>query len=278
MRIAYIDHHLRQYHSKVFTQAFRDLIPDLELVAYESDPSEGEDWCQEFGVQRAESVAEALEAADGVVVMAPDNIEAHPALLEQVLPAGLPTVVDKLLAPSIAEGNRLLDLAQQHNTPMVAASGLSHAEEFDAVDLDPTAVEAAWVRGYGKWDHYGIHSVAVLLRMVGTQVRRVRNIGREGAALVAVDLGERWGSLDCRVGAERQWSGGFKAVGAEEYTKVDVVNPGGFYTNMVSWFTDFLRGEAPAHDRADLMAPVAIIEGAQLSAAQDGAWVDLDLA
>ena len=92
----------------------------------------GEDWCEKNAVRRAKTPEEAVEGADGVLVLAPDNIEAHPALAERVLPAGKPTFFDKLLAPTAAKAEGIVAAARRHNAPIFSASSLRYAVELEA--------------------------------------------------------------------------------------------------------------------------------------------------
>lgn len=182
MKIAFLDHHLDNWHAKVFLGLLRER--GHEVTAYETDPIEG-DWCAANGVVRAASVDEAVDASDAVMVLAPDDIEAHLDLCLAAIPSGKPMWVDKLLAPNLDEAYRILRAAEYHSTPVTAASSLRHAVELEEVLQGP--VKEGFFAGYGTWGRYGVHTVAMALRAMGGGVRRIINVGTPTIPNVALE-------------------------------------------------------------------------------------------
>jgi hypothetical protein len=58
MKLGFVDHHLANYHADVFLKLLRSTYADrgVELIAYESDPASGDDWCDRNQVRRAASM------------------------------------------------------------------------------------------------------------------------------------------------------------------------------------------------------------------------------
>src|SRR5262249_38181269 len=134
LRIAFIDHHLNNYHADKFLSLLRGHLSDenAEVVsAWESNPTGG-DWCEKNGIPRAASIQDAVQLADGVMLLAPDNVEDHLALAATVLPFGKPTFIDKFLAPTVAGAQSIVELAKQHDARIFSASSLRYAVELEA--------------------------------------------------------------------------------------------------------------------------------------------------
>ena len=193
MTIAFLDHHLDNWHAKVFLGLLRERGHDV--VAFETNPAEG-DWCAANDVRRAEDPDEAIEAADAVMVLAPDDIEAHLDLCLAAIPAGKPVWIDKQVAPSAGETLRVLRAAEYHSTPVTSGSSLRHAAELEDA-LEPLnslgergggeGISEGFFSGYGSWGRYGVHTVAMALRAMGGGVSRLVNVGTEAMPTVALE-------------------------------------------------------------------------------------------
>ena len=283
MRIAFVDHHLANYHADVFHRLLNTTFADrdVELVAaYESDPTPGTDWCAEHDVPRAGSVAEAVEAADGIIVLAPDNLDTHLATAQQVLPAGKRVVFDKLLALDVSQAWEIVDLAKSYRSPIFSGSGLRYAAEVEEIldGVDPSQVEDAFARGYGVWDHYGIHTVSLAVRLGGHDISRVAEHGVADSRLLVLDHGERRTLVDCRTGdnaaTELGWTGGVKVDG--QWRTVAVTDANAFYTNLFGHYLDFLTGGEPESSPEQLARLVAVLAGSRDSLDTGGQWVSVE--
>ena len=108
MNLGFVDHHLNNFHANKFLALLHGPLADLDariVSAWESDPV-GEDWCVKNGVARAGSAREVAEACDAVLVLAPDNVEAHPALCRQVFPSGKRCLVGRVPGADPGRGAR----------------------------------------------------------------------------------------------------------------------------------------------------------------------------
>lgn len=281
MRLALLDHHLANFHADTFHRLLGSTFADrgVELVAHETDPTPGSDWCADHGVTRAASAAEAVEQADAVLVLAPDNLDTHFATAQQVLPVGKPVVFDKLLALDPAEAWQIVDLAERHGTRIFSGSALRYAAEAEDLlhDVDPDRIEDAFARGYGAWDHYGIHTLSLAVRLGGHGATRLRDCGTPDSRLLLLDHGHRRTLIDCRTGdnaaAELGWTGGIKVDGT--WRTLQVTDANAFYTNLLGHYLDFLGGAEPESSPQDLARLVGLLAGSGASLAADGAWVDL---
>ena len=214
MTLAFLDHHLDNWHAKVFLGLLRE--QGHEVVAYETDPIEG-DWCAAHGVPRAGSLDDAIDQADGIMLLAPDDIESHLDLALAAIPSGKPLWVDKLLAPTYDEAIRITRAAEYHSTPLTSGSSLRHAVELeDALyslplgrgrnrvdglsesastpflpspreERDHSEIAEGFLTGYGTWERYGVHTVAMALRAMGSGVTRLLSTGTEAMPTVVLE-------------------------------------------------------------------------------------------
>lgn len=280
MRLAFLDHHLANFHADTFHRLLGSTHADrgIELIAYETDPTPGGDWCAERGVTRAASLSDAVDRADALLVLAPDNLDTHLATAREVIPSGKPVVFDKLLALDPAEAWQIVELAEQHDARIFSGSALRYTAEADELldGVAPDRIEDAFARGYGAWDHYGIHTLSLAVRLGGHGVTRMRDCGTEDSRLLVLDHGQRRTLVDCRSGDnaadELGWTGGVKVDGQWRTTRVSDANA--FYTNLLGHYLDFLAGAAPESTPEQLARIVGMLAGSRTSLANDGAWVD----
>jgi predicted dehydrogenase len=282
LRIAFVDHHLNNYHANKFLALLHGPLADLEariVTAWESDPA-GEDWCAKNGIPRAESAAAAADGCDAVMVLSPDNIEEHRGLCALVFPSGKPALVDKFLAPTLAEAQVIVEMAEEHGVRLFSASSLRFAVELEAaLEGAGGPPSEAFARGMGVWDHYGVHTLSLVIGALGGDATRLIDTGVENTASLTLDYREgRRGWVDVRSAANQwealPWTFGFRV--GDRYVTGTVTDHDGFYSNLMRRAVQFFRtGESPVSVR-EMLQVVGILEGANRSRAQGGEWVDLE--
>ena len=288
MTLAFLDHHLDNWHAKVFLKLLRERGHDV--VAYETAPKEG-DWCAANGVRRAESVDEAVDASDAVMILAPDDIEAHLELCLAAIPAGKPIWIDKLLAPTVDEAERILRAAEYHSTPVTAGSSLRHTAELEEalaqcgvasgelgtqgspLPTPHSPFDEAFFSGYGAWERYGVHTVAMALRAFGGGVRRIVNVGTAAMPVVTLEWADgRRASLVVAQGegasAAFPWRFALRHGGA--YVHGTVTRFDEFYERQCeAILRDFAA--RTSHDRAEMLDTAKILAVAPTATV----WTDL---
>lgn len=281
LKIGLVDHHLNNFHANKFLALLHGPLAELDariVSAWESDPT-GEDWCAKNGIPRAASATAVAEAADAVMVLAPDNIDAHLELCRAVFPAGKRTLVDKFLAPDAETARQIVSLAEEHGVQIFSASSLRFAVELEAalagVGETPSA---AFARGMGEWEHYGVHTLSLVLGALGADVRRVIDTGADGAACVTLEYADgRRATVDVRT-ASNMWEALSWAFGVrvgDRYLTETIRDFDGFYANLMRRAVHFFQtGESPV-STAEMLTVVAILENAARSRAQGGVWIEL---
>ena len=286
MKIAFVDHHLNNFHADKFLSLLRGELSGSGLevcCAFETDPT-GDDWCEKNGVARAATLREAVEGADGIIVLAPDNIETHRAFADQVLPLGKPTIFDKLLASTRDDARAIIKLAQQNNAPIFSSSSLRYAVELEAAlenESASTRTEApreCLVRGFGAWNHYGIHTLSLALRIMGFDVKRLIDTGTETARTVTLDYGDgRRAVIDVRQSADagQQFPWHFAFRDGDEYRAAPVSDSAAFYANLMRQNAKFFTSGETDLTPDNLVETVTLMEAAETSLRAGGEWVSL---
>lgn len=282
MKIGFIDHHLNNYHANKFHGLLTGgaLGETAEIVAaYESHPV-GEDWCAAKGVKKVDSAAEVVSASDAIIVLAPDNIDAHLELGREALASGKPVLMDKTLATTMEDAKEILELARKHNTPLMASSSLRFSMELEGLlkKAGSEEIDGIFSRGFGHFRGYSIHTIAPVLRLLNSRVKRVIDTGRGAARLVTVEAenGKR-ALIDVRESENQMdvnpWSVGFRS--GDSYHVAVISKFDEFYANLMKHALEFFKsGNSPVSLEEQLDA-VAVEVLADESLAQGGEWVSI---
>jgi hypothetical protein len=284
LKVAFVDHHLNNYHADTFLRLLRTELADenAEVVAAWESDAVGDDWCAKNNIPRATSLNEAVRAADAVLVLAPDNIEAHLPLAADILPAGKPVFFDKLLAPDLSTAREIVRQAMRYNAPVFSSSALRFAAELETVPKFDGKPTEAIARGLGQWDCYGVHTLSLAFALMGHGVRRVIDTGTATARTVTLDYGSgRRAVVDCRTAANEwdvfPWTFALRLPGADRCFAATVTDYNAFYANLLCQVLAFFRtGHAPAGTEG-LLETVAVLETADRSLKRQGEWMPIDL-
>ena len=272
MTVAFVDHHLDNWHAKVFLGLLRDR--GHAVVAYETDPLPG-DWCRDNDVPRAAELDEAIDRADGIMLLAPDDIEAHLELALAAIPSGKPLWIDKILATNADEANRIVRAAEFHATPLTAGSSLRHAVELEEALASGGRVEEAFFTGYGAWERYGVHTVAMALRAMGGGVARIASVGTDAMAAVALEWRDgRRATLVVAEGNEANgafpWRFALRRNGT--YAHGQVTRFEAFYERQLDAILEDFESRA-SHPFEEMLDTARLLE--RVPQARDAGWVPL---
>ncbi len=281
LKIGFLDHHLNTSHSMKFLALLRGCVGNGEVEiagAWESHP-EVPDWCETNGVTRMHSAAEVIAASDVIMVLAPNNSEAHLDLARPALEAGKRVFIDKCISGCLKSAREIARLSDRHNAPVMAASGLRFASEIDALEeREPPPYEAVYARGLGKWNGYGVHTITMALRLFGSRVTRVIDTGTDEARYVTIDDGTRRAVIEVRV-SENQYEATPWQVGAlvsNKYETATIARFDQFYQNLMQEALEFFRSGISPVSMDEMIMTIAIEKAAELSMANGGVWVELD--
>ncbi len=126
--------------------------------------------------QVSETIADAVSDVDAVMVLSDlgsDHLEhARPSL-----EAGLPTYIDKPLAPSVEGARDIADLAAAHGAPWFTASSLGFSYQVKAAraTIDGLGgLRSLQAKVQNRWEDYGIHSFEMAAAFMGRDVKTMR--------------------------------------------------------------------------------------------------------
>lgn len=270
MKVAFIDHYLDEWHANNYQRFFESAGADITVVAAygEIDNPDGltnREWAQKQGVQLYGTVAEAVQQADAVMVLSPDNPERHEALIQAVIPFKKPVYVDKPFCSAAVSAEELFALAEHHGTPMFSSSALRYAEGLSAAEqLD--GITEITTTGMGRIDLYAVHQLEMVMRLYRTPANRVRLLSDGAEKSFEIDFGTKTARLrfgdDCAFSVKV--NGSFGTVALE--------NLGDYFANLAFTIAEFFKSGVPPFENSQTVAIVKINE-AMLKCTEIGAWV-----
>lgn len=282
MKVGFLDYQLTNSHFKKFHSLLTGEVGagKVEITGFhELEPTDqGRQWCTENKATYATSAVELVESSDALLVLAPNNPEKHLEVAAPALASGKPTYIDKLLADTPEEAEKIVKRAGEKNTPLMCASALRFAVELEQLDKNISGKpEMVFARGYGKFPVYAVHTITMALRYFGPDVRRVIDTGTEGMRLLTVEGGNGRAFIEVRDvpggGKAFPWQVG--VIAGCKHEAATVADANGFYRNLMSETLKFYEtGKSPVSVEEQL-ATVQVQWGAEQSLKDGGVWIDL---
>jgi len=282
MKIGFIDHHLNNYHVNKFLSIIREgkAGEGLEVIAAYESNAEGEDWCAKNNVPRAQSSAEVVEKSDAIIVLAPDNVDAHVELSKEALQSKKPVLIDKVLAKSVEDARKIVADAQTAGTPIMSSSSLRFSTELEQLLslVGEGPYEGIFSRGFGKWRGYAVHTIQPALRLLGGRVKRVIDTGQGSHHLITIenDKGNR-AFIDIRE-AENQMEATPWQLGIlhhKNYEVITIKKYDEFYENLLRNAVKFFQtGESPVPVE-EMLDQVLVELAADNSFNGGGQWIEI---
>ncbi len=168
-------------HSKVYSQ-----LENCELVGvYDTDAGSAKKIADNYNCTAFSSVAEMIGKVDAVTISAPTIY--HYELAKQFIENGIAVMIEKPLAASVEEGQKIVDLAKKHN--VVVAVGHSErcnpvSQAMKRLDIEPKFIEANRISPYpfrstdiGVVLDVMIHDIDIVLSLAGSKIKKVDAIG-----------------------------------------------------------------------------------------------------
>ncbi len=237
---------------------------------------------QRLGIEIVSQPEELIGRVDAVLVLSICGA-AHLARVKPFLEAGIPAFVDKPFACSVSDAAEMIRLAHQHDTFLMSASGMRFADETLRLreqhdQLGP--LHGAVVYGPAKRAdgnpglfHYGIHSVELLLEIMGPGCESVMTTFADGAEVVT----GRWS--DGRIGSIRGNRQGSTAYGFVAFCERGVVpqavSTRYSYRNLLHALVASLDARKPAVALSSSLEVVQFIKASLLSEQSGGVSVAL---
>ena len=181
-KIGFVDLYISEWHANNYPvwidEAAKKLGLDYKVTyAWAKEyisPVDGkntDEWCEEFGIKRCETVEELCQKSDVILLLAPSNPESHLELAEKVLPFKKPTYIDKTFAPDLATAKKIFSLGEKYGTPFFSTSALRYAAEVKEFK----GVKNLFLTGGGRsLNEYIIHPVEMAVSLFGGAFDRVK--------------------------------------------------------------------------------------------------------
>ncbi|TYR36626.1 gfo/Idh/MocA family oxidoreductase [Sphingobacterium phlebotomi] len=237
---------------------------------------------QQYGVKITKSIKELLKQVDFVLLETNDG-RLHLEQAEEVFKANKVLFIDKPLAASYADAQKIFALSEQYKIPFFSSSSLRYIEGMqDIIDgkygkvlgadvytpaaLDPSHPDFFW---------YGIHGVEMLFAAMGTGCKSVSRTHTEGAdVIVGMWEGGRIGT----VRGTRQGKQGRSAYGGTIFCEKATVALGAYngYNPLLEKIVDFFDTKVVPFDGKETLEICAFIETADVSKFSNGRSIDLN--
>ena len=281
-KIGFIDYFIDEWHAnnypKMITEA--KLGKDFQVsLAWEDTTPAGKkplaEWCAAFGVKQAKSIEQVVADCDCLVVLSPDNPEHHERLADLPLKSGKPVYMDKPFSLELATARRLVAKAEKHGTPLMSSSALRFATQIqEAVAAHGKHADFALVRGTGAFENYAVHSVEMLVTLMGPQPKRIMCVGGDNKAMVfMVEFTDgRRGFFSMAPGHPFQFSAQY----GDESVRGD--NMPDFFARFIDGMLEFFASGKSSVAPAETLAVVALLEAGLKSKQKPDAWIPVALA
>lgn len=173
--------HLGKEHARILAG-----LPDVDLVGVaDANFEQAQTVAQRLGTQPFREFGPLINLVDAACIVTPTAL--HAGIAAEFLKRGIPLLVEKPLAASLAEADVLLHLAQRHG----AMLQVGHIERFNPAfeELERLPLQPKWVRAQrlgpftGRSTDIGvvldlmIHDIELLLAKVGSSVVSIEALG-----------------------------------------------------------------------------------------------------
>ncbi len=276
IKIGFIDYYLDEWHANNYPKFIAQQFGDEFKVAYayaEKDKEGGlttDQWCEQFGVERCNTIAEVVEKSDCIIVLSPDNPERHLDLCREPLASGKRVYVDKTFALTKDIAQEIVAIGEANNTPFFSTSALRFSNEL--ADVPREGICFINSRGPGRFDTYAIHQIEPIVVLMGSEVKKIMSVG-SGYETMVIEFsnGRR------AVMSHYDWKGvDFEMiVNYEDGSIYKVPQMTGYFDNFINKLCTFFKTGETFADHAETISVMGIIEAGNKALANPGEWIEV---
>ena len=280
-KIGFIDYFIDEWHANNYPKMVANaaLGKDFQIsLAWEDTTPAGKkplaEWCAALGVGQAKSIEQVVAECDCLVVLSPDNPEHHERLADLPLKSGKPVYMDKPFSLELAAARRLFAKAEKHRTPLMSSSALRFGTQIqEAVAAHGNHADFALVRGSGAFEQYAVHSVEMLVTLMGPQPKRLMYVGGDNKvmAFMVEFVDGRRGFFTMAPGHPFQFSAQY----AEQSVRGDDLPD--FFARFIDAMLEFFASGKPAVAPDETLAVVALLEAGLKARQRPDTWVPVAL-
>lgn len=185
--IGFVDYYISEWHANNYPVWIKEVCEkngaqfEVKYAWAETEisPVDGKStdtWCEEFGVQKCDSIAELCEKSDYIVILAPSNPEKHLEYAKEALKYGKNTYIDKTFSTDYATAKEIFDLAAEYGTRFFSTSALRYGTELGELTGAKNLITTG---GGGSIDEYIIHQAEMVVKLTDAEPLSVR-VERQG--------------------------------------------------------------------------------------------------
>lgn len=150
---------------------------------WEIDPANAERFARAFGCEPVKNFDDMVGKVDGIISGGFFNYAWNHILHEPYLKAGLPNLINRPFANSLAKARRMIETARRHGATILCPSAFEHNES--------TARARAWVAGkkilsysatnwFDDYPSHGVHGLYLVLRAIAENGNPVVSVSYRG--------------------------------------------------------------------------------------------------
>jgi len=275
-----IDYKLDNFHANKFISLLKGELASSGVsicYAYEEFTDNQKDWCKENDVIRCKTPKQVVEKSDVIMVLAPDNIDKHLSLGKAAYTSGKRVYVDKFLAAKISDARKIVSLCEKAGTPLLSSSALRFSTELTEIlkQKKITAAAQMFARGPNSWSGYGCHSLAPVLKLMGTDIEKIINTGNAETSVVTIRYKDgRMAVIETREGNNVfevfRWHFGVKQENG--YIVFSALDGPGFYRDLISHVVNWFKTGDTDITINEMLTAVWVLENGSKSLAAGGKW------
>ena len=281
MKIGFIDYYLDEWHANNYPAWIRDASRKAGLdfeITYawaETDRPGGlntADWCRKFGIGQLAALDDLVDRSDCLLVLSPDNPERHEDLARLALLSGKPVYIDKTFAPGLAAGQRLFDLAEQHQTPLFSSSALRFAQELAAWpngQVNPATLEFVATLGPGQYSNYAVHQLEMIVALLGPGARRIKSLSTGHARTLTLDFADGRRARMTQM-ANLPFQLALQLAGGESFF---IGQCSDYFPRLIDAILRFFQTGCAPVPRAETLSIMALIEAGQQALTAEDTWI-----
>lgn len=170
--IGFIDYYISEWHADNYPAWIEEISKETgkdfcfkyvwaEEYVSPVDGRNTDQWCEQYGVEKCDTIDELCEKCDYILVLSPSNPEKHLQYAKEVLKHKKNTYIDKTFAPDYAVAKEIFDIAEQYGTKFFSSSALRYATELDEVVGCKNIITTG---GGRSLEEYGIHQIEMIVK------------------------------------------------------------------------------------------------------------------
>jgi len=224
----------------------------------------------ELGVEILDSIEAVVERADAILLESCDGRQ-HREQFEKIAPFGVPAFIDKPLATTVSDAERIVALSEEHNAPFFSCSslrlsrGIAELGEGRQILGCETFGPSPILDDFPGHFWYGIHAAEILFAKMGCGCREV-TVRKTELADAVIGIWED-GRIGTMYGHQIEKGPGFGCTvffegGAAQGMPSDEPPA---YALLAQQYMEFFRTRRPPIDPAETVEIVAFLEAANQS-------------